>query len=162
MVVVTHEGFKYKTVDEVSSHNISTCTIPSPNTLTLIFLSYFPNPARQPNLIPIDGYKNVEACLRDGRGEIAVLRDSYWKKMDKTGLKVLFEPDASYPERTITAGPKVPDEVKQKIVDALTSEEGAAISKELLARFQRDKFIKANPDDYAGLDRLLLPVWGFN
>lgn len=162
MIVIAREDAKLSSMDELAIHHVPTCVVPSPNTLTLIFLSYFPHPARQPQLIPIEGFKNIEECVRGGRGQVAVFRDTYWKKMDQTGLKVLFEPGKGYPERTITAGPKVSDEVKQKIVEALTSEQGAIISKDVLSRFQRDKFVKANPADYTGLEEMLLPVWGFN
>ena len=104
---------------------------------------------------------HIEECIRSGKGQVAVFRDTYWKKMNQTGLKMLMDPGVGYPERTITAGPKVSSEVKAKIVEALTSEQGAVISKDVLSRFQRDKFVTANPADYKGLEEMLLPVWGF-
>lgn len=162
IVVIKRDDSRYNTLEELAVHNVSTCVVPPPNTLTLIFLSYFPHPARQPNLLPIEGFKNIEKCLRDGRGQIAVFRDLYWKRMDQTGLSVMFEPGVGYPERTITAGPNVSAEVRVKIIEALTSDDGATASKDVLSRFQRDKFVKANPEDYKGLDDMLRPVWGFH
>lgn len=161
MIVIARDDSKYSKIEELATHHVATCVVPSPNTLTLIFLSYFPHPARQPHLLPIEGFKNIEQCVRSGKGEIAVLRDTYWKKMDQTGMRVLFEPGVGYPERTITAGPKVSAEVREKIIEALTSEGGTAASKQVLSRFQRDKFVKASAADYKGLEEMLRPVWGF-
>jgi len=162
IIVVKRETSKYTMLEELGVHNVNTCVVPPPNTLTLIFLNYFPHPARQPNLLPIEGFKNIENCIRSGKGEIAVFRDMYWKKMDKTGLEVMFEPGIGYPERAISAGPKVSEELRSKIIEALTSEEGAAASKEVLSRFQRDKFVKASPKEFEGQSEMLRPVWGFH
>ncbi len=162
IVVVKREDSRYTTLEELATHNVNTCVVPSPNTLTLIFMSYFPHPARQPNLLPVEGFKNIEECVRSGKGEIAVFRDMYWKKMDKSGLKVLYEPSTSYPERAISAGPKVSEALRNKIIAALISQEGADASKDVLARFQRDKFIKAEQQDFAGQAEMLRPVWGFH
>lgn len=162
IVVIKREDSKYNTLDELAIHNVNTCVVPPPNTLTLIFLSYFPHPARQPNLLPIEGFKNIENCVRSGKGEIAVFRDMYWQKMDQQGLKVMFEPGIGYPERTISAGPNVPEDVRAKIIEALTSEEGAAASVDVLSRFRRDKFVKAEPKEFEGQAEMLRPVWGFH
>jgi hypothetical protein len=86
----------------------------------------------------------------------------YWKKMDQTGLKVMYEPGIGYPERAISAGPKVTEELRNKITDALISDEGAAASKDVLSRFQRDKFVKAAAKDFEGQAEMLRPVWGFH
>lgn len=162
IIVIKREDSKYTSLEELGIHNVATCVVPPPNTLTLIFLNYFPHPARQPNLLPIEGFKNIENCLRSGKGEVGVFRDMYWKRMDQTGLKVLFEPGIGYPERTISAGPKVSPEMRRKIIDALTSDEGAAASKDILSRFQRDKFVKAVQKDFEGQAEMLRPVWGFH
>lgn len=67
-----------------------------------------------------------------------------------------------YPERAISAAPSVSEELRGKIADALISEEGAAASKDVLSRFQRDKFIKAEAKDFEGQAEMLRPVWGFH
>lgn len=162
IVVIQREDSKYTEIDELGSHYVKTCVVAPPNTLTLIFLNYFPHPARQPNLLPFDGLKNIENCLRSGKGDVAVFRDMYWKKMDQTGLKVLYEPGIGYPERAISAGAKVTDELRNKIIGALISEEGAAASADVLKRFQREKFVKASPKDFEGQSEMLRPVWGFH
>lgn len=162
IIVIKREDSKYNTLEELGIHNVNTCVVPPPNTLTLIFLHYFPHPARQPNLLPIEGFKNIENCIRSGKGAVAVFRDMYWKKMDQTGLKVMYEPGIGYPERAISAGPKVTEELRNKITDALISDERAAASKDILSRFQRDKFVKAAAKDFEGLAEMLRPVWGFH
>jgi hypothetical protein len=162
IIVIKREDSKYNTLEELGIYNVNTCVVPPPNTLTLIFLHYFPHPARQPNLLPIEGFKNIENCIRSGKGEVAVFRDIYWKKMDQTGLKVLYEPGIGYPERAISAGPKITEELRNKITEALISDEGAAASKDVLSRFQRDKFVKATVKDFEGQAEMLRPVWGFH
>lgn len=162
IIVIKRDDSKYNTLEELATHNVNTCVVPPPNTLTLIFLGYFPHPARQPNLLPIEGFKNIENCIRSGKGEVAVFRDVYWQKMDQTGLKVVYEPGIGYPERTISAGPNVSPELRAKIIDALISEQGAAASKDVLSRFRRDKFVRAESQDFEGQSEMLRPVWGFH
>jgi hypothetical protein len=133
--------------------------------LTMAFLANFPNPVRQPHMVRADTPNELFNCLKRGRGDALVLRDSVWAGMsdeEKAGMKLIASPEKSYPERTFTAGGKVDDALRQKIAEALLSDEGAKVSKALLDRLNKEKLVAAKGSDYKGLDELLNPMWGFH
>lgn len=141
------------------------CAFASPNMLTMAFLSYYPNPVRQPHLIRTQGFKNLMKCMRENRGEAAVLRDKLWNKLsdeEKANYKLIAQPERGYPERTFSVSPKISEPLRKQITEAMLSEEGQKVSQALLDRFKKKNFIPANPSEYEGLDMLLRPVWGFH
>jgi ABC-type phosphate/phosphonate transport system substrate-binding protein len=141
------------------------CAFASPNMLTMAFLSYFPNPVRQPSLIRNQGFNDLVTCLKSGHGQAAVFRDKLWEKMsdeDKANMKLIASPERGYPERTFTVGPKINEALRKQITDALLSEEGLKVSQGILEKFKKKNFIPAKTAEYDGLDLLLSPVWGFH
>jgi len=137
------------------------CAFPSPNVFALAFLDHFPNPARQPQLIPAGDFEAAVECLRNGEGEAAVIRAEVWDEVDQAGLRLIPLRERSLPERTLTAGPRVDAETAEKILTALLSEQGAEAASGLLKHFGRKGFVRARSREYRGLDELLDPVWGF-
>ncbi|MCW8917211.1 MAG: phosphate/phosphite/phosphonate ABC transporter substrate-binding protein [Gammaproteobacteria bacterium] len=165
IVVVAHKDSPLTSLQDLEGGYARVCAFASPNMLTMAFLSYFPNPVRQPNLIRTQGFKELVSCLKSGHGEAAVLRDTQWTKMsdeDKADLKLIASPERGYPERTFTVGPTIDATLRKQIADALLSEEGQKVSQPILERFNKKNFIPAKATDYAGLDLLLSPVWGFH
>lgn len=141
------------------------CAFASPNMLTMAFLSHFPNPVRQPHLIRTQGFKGLVKCINSNHGEAVVLRDKLWGKLsdeDKESLKLIAQPERGYPERTFSVSSRVDEALRKQIAEALLSEQGTKVSQALLARFKKKNFIPAKGEDYAGLDQLLRPVWGFH
>lgn len=160
IVVVVRQESTIKTLDDLVAQKV--CAFASPNMLTMAFLQYYPNPARQPMLVREQGFKELEDCLRSGKGEAAVLRDMVWeKKMKQDGLRALTADYRSFPERTFSISKEVDDAIRQQIVEVLISEEGSKAGAEVLKRFNKDKFIKSDTKAYQGLGELLSPVWGF-
>lgn len=137
------------------------CAFASPNMLTMAFLKYFPNPSRQPHLLRVQNFPEVMKCLREGEGEAAIFRDKIWAKMEQTGLRLLQVPEHGYPERTLTVSSRVDAAMADRVRQALLSDEGTKVAEKLLTRFKKKSFVRADPGQYQGLDRLLAPVWGF-
>lgn len=162
IVVVAREQSRIESMEELKYGQGRVCAFASPNMLTMAFLSYFPNPVRQPMMLRVQGFKELERCVRSGRGDVAVLRDKLWNKMDQTGLKVVAAPQRGYPERTFSVSSRLDAALQQKIRDALLSEEGMQASQPILKRFKKDKLLAANAEAYHGLDQLLSPIWGFH
>ena len=159
IVVATKEDSPFKTLDDLI--NARVCAFASPNMLTMAFMKHFTNPVRQPFMLRAQGFKGLQKCLRGGRGEVVVLRDKHWKKMDQKGLRLIPVPKHSYPERTFTVSQRVDDQTRDQIRDALLSQEGKKVTAALLKRFKKDHFVAAESKDYDTLDELLYPVWGF-
>ena len=160
IVVATKEESEYKALADLDRARV--CAFASPNMLTMVFLSQFPNPVRQPHLLREQGFKDLVDCLQSGRGDVAVLRDKQWDKVDQTGLRLIPFPEHSYPERTFTVSERVDLETREKIRAALLSEEGKIAAEKLLSRFKKSKFVPATKAEYANMDELLAPLWGFH
>lgn len=162
IVVVAKDSSPVKTMQELEEGRNKVCAFTSPNMLTMAFLSYYPHPARQPLLVRTQGFKELENCLRSDYGEVAVLRDKLWEKMDQTGLKLIAAPERGYPERTFSLSKKIDASLRKQIAEAMLSAEGQKVLQGVLQRFKKDKLIKARPADYDGLGNLLTTVWGFH
>jgi len=159
IVVILRADSTISSMDELVGKKV--CAFSSPNMLTMDFLNFFPNPVRQPVLLREQGFGDIVKCLKEGKGEAAVLRDKVWEKQDQTGLKLLPQQFRSYPERTFSVSRDVEAEVIAKISAALVSEEGIKASAALLQQFKKDKFIPADAKAYEGVGALLAPIWGF-
>lgn len=162
IVVVAKEDSPVNSLEELVLGRAKVCAFTSPNMLTMAFLSHFPNPVRQPTLLRVQGFQGLVECLRSGKGEVAVLRDKLWNKMDQSGLKLVAAPKDGYPERTFSISTEVDAPLRARIREALLSEEGQQASQAILQRFKKDKLIGAETADYVGLGKLLNSVWGFH
>ncbi len=163
IVVAVNKDSPIKKLQDLEDGSTKVCAFASPNMLTMAFLSYFPNPARQPMMLRTQGFAELNDCIKQGKGEAVVLRDKLWEKMkDKQNLRLLPLPRHGYPERTFSVGPRVDEALRQKIATALMSVEGSEAGKAVLARFKKKAFITAEAAEYGGMDLLLRPVWGFH
>lgn len=165
IIVVANKDANVNSMEDLEAGYARVCAFASPNMLTMAFLSYFPNPVRQPNLIRTQGFKELSDCMHSGHGEAAVLRDKQWEKMseeEKANLKVVATPERGYPDRTFTVSPQISEALRKQISDALLSEEGQKVSQGILDRFNKKNFISAKVEEYDSLDLLLSPVWGFH
>ena len=165
IVVAAHKDSNLSTLQDLEGGFARVCAFASPNMLTMAFLSYFPNPVRQPNLVRTQGFNNLVKCMKEGRGDAAVLRDKLWDKIkdeDKANFRLIAQPERGYPERTFSVSPRIPEPLRKQIAEAMLSEEGQKVSQALLERFKKKNFIPAKAEEYEGLDMLLRPVWGFH
>lgn len=144
------------------------CGIAPPNLGTMTVITQFPNPARQPVIVPVKGgFGGVIKAFEAGRCRGAVLRTQFYDKKlskeQKAALKILSTSSA-LPNQAISAGPTVSDEHKQVIVKSFTSEQGAQAANGLFNRFARKAkaFEAANNDQFEGHNQLLEGViWGW-
>ena len=165
VVVAVKEGSKLTTLKELE-YGIKACAFFPPNLLTMTFLSHYSNPARQPAIVRVRGFKNLIKCVKKGKGDVAVLRKKLWGKAKKTsaskGLKIMASFPETFPERTFTVGPKVSPDLAATITKLLLNDEGKKAAGALLKRFKKKNLIKANFREYEGLSNLISTVWGFN
>ena len=158
-VVAVADNSKIGAIGDFVGHRV--CAFASPNMLTLDFMSYFPNPAQQPIFVREQSFKSILACLKDGKGEAAVLRDTVWAKQDQTGLHLLNQQFHRYPERTFSVGKRIDGALRQKIESALLAPEALKAAAPIMKQFHRQKIVAVDAKVYSGLGRLLAPVWGF-
>jgi ABC-type phosphate/phosphonate transport system substrate-binding protein len=143
------------------------CAVNSPNLATLMVLDAFPNPVRQPVIISQRSFNDAMQCLKDGKGEAAILPISFWNKFEKSGktkgLRLLYSTKKQpLPPRTFSISKRVDATSRAKIRQALLDSEGKPGPKPVLDRFRSKNFVAAKASEYHDLSRLLLSVWGFH
>ncbi|MDH5785930.1 MAG: phosphate/phosphite/phosphonate ABC transporter substrate-binding protein [Chromatiales bacterium] len=162
IVVATKKDSRFNSIEELETAHV--CAFAPPNMLTMAFLSHYPNPITQPTLVRNQGFKKLLECIQKDRGDAVVFRDKLWGKLsdeEKAELKLLKMETRGYPDRTFSVGPKISDELRQQITDALMSEEGLKASEGVRALFKKPNFILARSEEYTGLESLLANTWGF-
>lgn len=143
------------------------CGLAPPNLATMAVIRQFPNPARQPVIVPTKGgVPGVFKALQEGNCRAAVVRTQFYDKAlddaQRASVKILAT-SAKYPNQSISAGPNVTAEQKQKIVESLTGD-GAVAAKGIFERFARNasKFQVADPAEFKDVNLLLEGViWGW-
>ncbi len=165
VVVAVKESSKLTTLKDLE-YGIKACAFFPPSLLTMTFLSHYSNPARQPGIVRVRGFKNIIKCVKKGKGDVAVLRKKLWGKAKKTGtskgLKIMASFPETFPERTFTVGAKVSPDLAATLAELLLNNDGQKVTTGLLKRFKKKNLIKANSKEYDGLANLVSTVWGFN
>lgn len=138
------------------------CAHAPPNLGTLVLLSQFNNPARQPVIISTNGWDNIYQGVASGKCMGGVLPMANLKKFDRAGnMKVVFKTQAM-PNQAFSAGPRISAEDQMKIAQALTSPDADAVTAKLRAAYKVGKsFALANNQEYQGLAEYLRNEWGY-
>lgn len=139
------------------------CAHAPPNLGTLIMQREFDNPARQPYIVPTDGYEHIYKALLDGKCDVAMLPKKHVAKFDPEGrsTRIIFQ-NKPMPQQALSVGSKITPAERAKIVEALTS----AQATEPLARFREaytngNGLVRADSREYAGLGSYLRSEWGW-
>lgn len=164
-LVAKADNEQIRTPEDLAGRRV--CGIAPPNLGTMAVIRQFPNPARQPVIVPMKGgFKGVYQGLAEGRCQAAVLRTQFYDKglsdEQRAALKIVAT-SAKYPNQAISAGPKVNDEQKRKLVESMTGE-GASAAQPIFDRFARNasKFQPVEGDEFKGHNMLLEGViWGW-
>ena len=161
-VITKQEYTNINTLDDLVGRKV--CAFASPNLLTMAYLDHYPNPARLPMITSArgtNGFKGLIQCLKRNHAKAAVLRASVWKKIDKTGLKLISEKEKAFPARTFTASSRLDSATQDSIQQALLAPEATQHIQMLLKTFKKTKIISAKSEDYSDIDQLLKPLWSF-
>ncbi len=161
LVLVRRDGSNITQLQDLAGRRV--CAPAAPSQPTLSLYSQFDNPARQPVLLPVDGWQNIYQVMIDGVCDAAIMPTQLYNKVDPGGkqTRILFKTMAM-PAQTLTAGPRLSRHEKALIRRALLSAQGQDATKTLRARFHAEKMISASKREYAGLDALLQNTWGFD
>jgi ABC-type phosphate/phosphonate transport system substrate-binding protein len=164
-VVVSKTGDrKIKKIKDLLSLKI--CALASPNLGTVTFYNLLDNPIYQPRMHEVKGgFKGVYDAFKQGKCDAAVLRDSFYYKMDPREKQSLTVITASkpIPNQTITISPRLHAK-KELISRGLTSEEGKKAAANMIRRFggMQDNLKPTSATEFENLDNLLTGVvWGW-
>lgn len=164
-IVVRADDAAIEKVADLAGEKI--CGIAPPNLGTLAVIKQFPNPARQPVIVPVrGGFQGVYKAFADGRCRAAVLRTQFYdKKLDdaqRAAVRIVTT-SSPLPNQALSASSRVSDEHKARIVAALTGEDAVA-AKPIFERFAREAtaFEASDPARFQGHNLLLEGViWGW-
>lgn len=139
------------------------CGHAPPNQGTLRLYNMFTNPARQPQLVEVQGWRNIYKEMIAGKCVGSVVPLKIYKELDPEGkdTKVLYVTKAA-PGQAFTAGKRIPPDIRAKIADALMSAEGQAVTAQLRKRYPSRPYIRATKQEYSGEDVLLKDSFGFD
>jgi ABC-type phosphate/phosphonate transport system substrate-binding protein len=139
------------------------CVHAPPNLGTLMLLSEFDNPSRQPVIVISEGYDKIYQGVTAGKCVAGMLPKVHLKKHDisDTYMRVMYS-HRSIPEQAITAGLRLSADEQTKITEALLAPGTEAV----LAGFREAYafggwFVRATNEEYAGLGAYLKPIQGF-
>lgn len=130
------------------------CGMAGPRLGMLVTFAQFTNPARQPYLVESPDWDSVVQAFAAGKCAGAILPAATAEK-HKNGMRVLYQ-SSSYPGLALSAGPRIGDELKTKIVHALTEDPaGKTATRKLRENYGIRDFVASQGQEYAGLSDLL-------
>jgi ABC-type phosphate/phosphonate transport system substrate-binding protein len=143
------------------------CGVSSPNLATLSIIDQFPNPSRQPILVPVRSFGDALDCVKTGKSEAGIMPVNFFNKFKKDGkaegMRILFTTEKRpLPARTFSVKRDVDAIIRAKLQKALLEAGDKPGAQPLLNRFKAKNFIPVISDDYRDVYTLLDPVWGFN
>lgn len=155
VVVAKADNDKVKETRDLAGRLV--CAHAPPNLGTLTMLSRFDNPARQPVIVETKGWDNALKGLLANKCAGTVVPLKNLTKYDlgaKKQFRVLYQHTAM-PNQAISVGPRIPEEMRAKILQGLLSEEGRLASAKLRAVYAGANFVQTDAQEYAGLGKLL-------
>lgn len=162
-IIVRKNEPQFTKISQLAGHMV--CAFAPPNLATLSLYNLFPDPMRQPTVIPVKGLKTPYLSLLKGKCGAAVIQAVLYKKLNagpthgKTRVIYTTRP---IPNQGFSAGPRIPPAVQQKIRQALLSPAGAAATALMRKEFGNRPLEAADPAEYTGVSSLLNSVWGFS
>lgn len=134
-------------------------TMPAPNLGFALMLEYFPNPMQQPDLRSLaTSWRDTVEIVFAGEADAALvptwLRDLYPNLIPIMTTR-------EFPGPAVSASPDVPDEVKEKVKQALLVLHEDASLYEVLSELGMQQFVPATAAEYKGSEQMLKNFYGY-
>lgn len=159
-VIVRKDKNTFQNLQQMAGRSF--CAHAPPNLGTLVLLSQFDNPSRQPVILSTNGWDNIYNGVISGKCTGGVLPMANLKKFDQAGLAHIVFKTPAMPNQAFSAGPRVSLEDQAKIARALAAPEAAAPTEKLRAAYKvGNSFALASNQEYRGLAEYLRSEWGY-
>ena len=157
----TWKGSPVKTVAGAAT-GATLCAPPVPNFGTLWVTGLFPNPARQPYIRNMHGWKKIFKAVTDHQCTLGIGPRLTVHYLDPDHKKVtILKRSRHYPNQGFTISRKVPGPVRREIVRALLSPAGEKAMMRLRKRFSHGRRLVAGQvRQYRNVDMGLDAQWG--
>jgi len=160
-VVIRADNINIKNVKSLAGRPI--CAHAPPNFGTLTLLSLFDNPARQPFIMQINGWKSAFDGVVQGKCMATILPLTNLKQFDPEmkQVKLLYQ-HRPFPNQLFTASSRFSPEMHAKIIKALLSDEGKAATQKLMDEYAKGRsLVLATKEEYADIELVLKNERGF-
>jgi ABC-type phosphate/phosphonate transport system substrate-binding protein len=136
-------------------------TMPAPSLGYALLMQFFPDPVQQPKLLSsAASWRDTVQIVFGGEAEAAII-PSWIASADGYPNLVTLKTSREFPGTAILASPSVPEDVRNKVRDALLNVEGAPELGELLLELGITRFVAAKPADFAGNQDMLSGFYGY-
>ncbi len=136
-------------------------TMPAPSLGYAVLMQIFPDPVQQPDIKSnATSWKDSLDILNGGESEAAIFPTWMLETFGNPSLVTLFT-SQEFPGPAILASPNVPEDVRNKVRDALLNVDGAPELGELILELGISKFIPTEAKDYAGDQVMLSGFYGY-
>jgi ABC-type phosphate/phosphonate transport system substrate-binding protein len=159
-VVISKKETKFNSLSQMAGRSF--CTHAPPNLGTLILLSQFENPARQPLIVNTNGWDKIFEGVASGRCSAGVLPLLNLKKLDKTAQMKVLHRAQPMPNQAFSAGPRITPEDQARIAQALLAPEAAVPTARMREAFKSaSNLVATSNQEYTGLGNYLRSEWGY-
>jgi len=134
--------------------------LPSPSMGYVRVNQIFPNPLRQPVIVPVNNAETAAELVKDGKADAAMIPSPM---VGSRPYLYTVQTTAQVPHMALSASPRVPEAVRKAIRDALLSAPKTPEGRRLLANLNLGAdFEPAAAKNYDGYNRLLAGVYGYH
>lgn len=162
VVLVKKDNDNLREIKQLAGRSL--CAHAPPNLGTLTALNEFDNPARQPRIVNIDGWRSIYDGMLAGKCVAAVIPIKKLEQFEKeTGprSKIIFR-GGTLPDNAISVGPRITPVEQEKVARALLSADGEKATARLREKYAQGKpFAAATNKEFAGLSTYLKNEWGY-
>ena len=136
-------------------------TMPAPSLGYALLMQFFPDPVQQPRLLSsAASWRDTVQIVFGGEAEAAII-PSWIASADGYPNLITLKTSREFPGTAILVSPSVPEDVRNKVRDALLDVEGAPELGELLLELGITRFVPATAADFAGDQEMLSGFYGY-
>lgn len=130
------------------------CALAAPDAGVLALMSQFDNPTRQPVIKEVKDEQDAYKGLQEGRCVGSVLAQNTLGAIDRRTVKIIYQ-HKPLPNQAFSAGPRLSQELKDRVRDALLAAPGKEATAKLRAANGGADFVPATSAEYVGFGKLL-------
>ncbi len=136
-------------------------TMPAPSLGYAVLMQVFSDPVQQPDISSnAASWRDCLDMLNSGEAQAMIFPTWMLETFGNPSMVTLYT-SRDFAGSAILASPDVPEDVRNKVRDALLNAEGAPELGELLLELGITKFVSAEPKDYAGEQKMLSGFYGY-
>ncbi|TNF37346.1 MAG: hypothetical protein EP315_02775 [Gammaproteobacteria bacterium] len=161
-IIVRADNSDVSSLDDLVGRKV--CAPGAPNFGTLTMMSHYPNPDREPIQVVTKSWKDGFDAVVRGDCDATVLPKTNHKKFDPEFKNTkAIHTHLPYPNQAFTAGPRLTPAMKNKVRNALLSDEGQQALSRLRDRFTQGAYlVSAENEEYDGISMVLKRAGNFN